>query len=394
MKILLLSLLRLGDILMHREILRSLKSCYPRAEVHFLINAQFSSVRDLLPEVDSWKMFPREIIQQILVERRQPAKAAFQIFDSLVSELNAQKYDLVLNLTHNFFSAHLMDLIEAEQKRGATFLDGKKRADGNPWQTYLNEKFSLNGQSQFHYIEVLLRALDLPVVGPRPALDINEKGPIYLQTLTADPKKNWGLHRFRELFDRLRSANPHRQIQALCSPSERELVLTVFGSDQVISPSLNEAAELMRQARLLVTGDTSLQHLAAEERCQVVSLFLGSADFVKTAPWQSGAWVIRSKVSCAPCRHSEPCFQPSHLCAEDMEVDKVFNLVQSLLQNEPVVALEKSIFQTRFEQGHFTVNGPTNLKEMRGFYGRGKSTEECPPETREDHRRGFENSGL
>lgn len=352
MKILLLSLLRLGDVLMHREIVRALNSRYPQAQIHFLINAQFSSVQDLLPEVHRWKLFPRDQIQNILVEQKHPVQHAFRMFEESVDDLNRENYDLVLNLTHNFFSVRLMDLINAGQKRGACFQEGKKVSDQNRWQTYLNEKFSVNGRSRFHYIEVLLRSLDLPLPFPKPAQNKDDLGPVYLQILTADPKKNWGLSRFRQLLAQLQAANPHRQIRALCSPTERELALTVFEKDQIFSPSLQEAAGLLGQARLLITGDTSLQHLAAQVECQIVSIFLGSADCVKTAPWQSGAWVIRSQVSCAPCGHSEPCSRGSHQCAEDIEVDKVFSLAQSILKNEAPISLDKLVSQTRFSQGH------------------------------------------
>ena len=53
MKILALSLLRLGDIFMHQEILRDLKRAYPQAKIDLVLNEQFAMVGPLLHEVDT-----------------------------------------------------------------------------------------------------------------------------------------------------------------------------------------------------------------------------------------------------------------------------------------------------------------------------------------------------
>jgi ADP-heptose:LPS heptosyltransferase len=345
MKILLLSLLRLGDILMHRQVVRNLKRQYPNAKIHMLIHSQFQSVQNLLPEVDQWHVLDRNEMQKILVERLQSPIVAFEKLQAVVCDLNSHKFDVVFNLTHNRFSVRLMDLIQASDKRGVALHMGRKTADANPWQSYLNENFSeLNG-SRFHYLEVLQKSLGIEV-GQATAGESRKSQLILLQLLTADEKKNWGLGRFAELKKKLEAQFPEARILGICSPQEKDRVSEVFAWTEFLTPTLDEAARLLNEASLLITGDTSIQHLAAQQGCPVVSLFLGSADPVKTAPWQEGAWVVQGQVACSPCAHSSPCHQARHLCAESLKVETVFSFVTGILKGEEVKLFDSSMART------------------------------------------------
>jgi hypothetical protein len=90
----------------------------------------------------------------------------------------------------------------------------------------------------------------------------------------------------------------------------------------------------LEKTDLLITGDTSIQHIAAGLGCPVLSLFLGSADSVKTGPWIQGATSLAGSASCAPCKHSNPCSEYSHLCGDSLGVTKVFAQASSLLRKE------------------------------------------------------------
>lgn len=346
MKILVLSLLRLGDVILHREIAQALKRQNPNCEIHFLINSQFESVQKLLPEVKEWHLVPRNEIQKILVEREQTPLKAFEKLQTLLADINSRDFDLILNATHNRFSVRLMDLFVAKEKRGVSFDKGRKTADRNRWQVYLNEHFSDPQGSRFHYLEVLKRSLELDSEAPKVA-ESRQSKLILLQLMTSDPKKNWGLANFRELKRKVEERFPADRVLGLCSPQESDQVSKVFAWNEFITPSLEEAAELLKQARLLITGDTSIQHLAAQQGCSILSLFLGSADPRKTAPWQEGAWVIQGQAACAPCSHSSPCFQSEHLCANSVSVQSVFELAEGILNQAPVRLTSSRTYQMK-----------------------------------------------
>lgn len=358
MKVLVVSLLRLGDILMHRELAKSLKRQNPGCELHFLIHSQFSSVQCLLPEVDVWHHLERNRIQRVLVERAESPIRAFEILSGLVSALNLQNFDLLLNATHNLFSVRLMDLIQAREKRGAAFNRGRRQPMQNAWQTYFNENFSEEQGSRFHYVQVLHESLGVPV--PDPGQAAHHRSPvILLQLLTSDLKKNWGLERFHQLQRKLQDQFPSHRVLGLCSPQEAAKVSRVFSWNEFLSPTLEEAARLLKEACLLITGDTSIQHLAAQQDCPVLSLFLGSADPVKTLPWQTGAYLLQGQSRCFPCRHSEPCHQKTHLCAEALQVESVFKLACGVLNGKAERVLPAGAARTRMNGRYFQADEGT-----------------------------------
>lgn len=345
MKILVISLLRLGDVIVHREVARSLKMQYPGCEIHFLIYKQFQSVDKLIPEVDHWHFIDRNEIQKILVEREQSPIRAFRQLEAVIADLNSRRFDLTLNATHNKVSVRIMDLLISKEKRGVALENGKKVPDQNKWQTYLNENFSEIKGSRFHYLEVLQRSLELsfqlPVQGKkrRPKL-------ILIQLLTSDPKKNWGVEKFYELKKRIEAEFPQDQVFGICSPEEKDEVQKIFGWNEFLTPNLEEAALLLKEARLLITGDTSIQHLAAQQGCPVVSLFLGSADPIKTTPWQLDAWVIQGQAECSPCAHSSKCHQSSHVCGESISIQAVFALVEGVLKEKEIRISGSKLYKT------------------------------------------------
>ena len=341
MKVLIVSLLRLGDMIMHAELIPAVRKKYPQAEIHFLINSQFSFAQDLFPDVKAWHHLDRNKIQQILVEQTQSPRAAFHCLDQTVQQINAEKFAVVFNATHNQLSLRLMDLIEAPQKHGAAYHDGKKIAFSNRWLAYFNDQFSELKASRFHYIELLHKALDLEVGSIRHQQE-RISGPILLQVLTADPKKNWSIAKFKQLKESILHKNPEEKIFAICSPSEKEDLLKIFSKDEILAVSLVQAKEALNSAKLLITGDTSIQHLAASVGTPTIALHLGSADPAKTSPWLLGSQVLQGSSACSPCRHSDKCFQPQHLCGDNLTVSSVAHQVQSYLHHNAISQIEKN----------------------------------------------------
>jgi ADP-heptose:LPS heptosyltransferase len=333
MKILVLSLLRLGDIVQHRELVKSLKASYPGATVDLLIHSQFRMAQDVIPEVSNWHHCPRQQLQQILVEKKQSPLCAHTLLKKMVDKINDEKYDIIINATHNKFSVRLMDVLRAKEKRGMRLENGRKVPDWNRWQTYMNERFSEPKGSRFHYLEVLHRSLGLEPLPLRETSSV-EGDLILLQVLTSDAKKNWGLGKFRKLADELQAAFPLKKVFALCSPSEQIEISKYFSDEQILAPRFDELPDLLNKASLLITGDTSVQHLAAGLQRPILSLFMGSADSVKTAPWIRGAHLLVGSVACQPCKHSSPCSQYSHLCGDSLGISKVLQVASQILRKE------------------------------------------------------------
>src|SRR6185437_6415211 len=80
---------------------------------------------------------------------------------------------------------------------------------------------------------------------------------------------------------------------------------------------------LARVADVLVTGDTSIKHLAALTPIRIVEIALGSSDIERTGAYKDGSLIISSRESCVPCRHSAPCHRDHHACAAKLDPQAV-----------------------------------------------------------------------
>ncbi len=334
MKILVVSLLRLGDIIQQVPLLRGLRTKYPQASVHLLLNRQFASVEEILGDlVDQYHYFEREALQKGIGEAQFNILWSYRKLDQLVQQLNAQNFDVAYNVTHNKLSAYLLGALNIEDTRGLYFKEKRFQGLDSPWLKYFNERFSSNNTSVFHYIEILSHAFGLPLQSQTEVLKKKSKTVLF-QCLTSDPKKNWSLSSFKMLKEEIERNLVDYKVKILAAPFERDLLVSAFATEDILSCDLNQAMEHLKSAALLVTGDTSIKHLAAQVGTPLVELVLGSSDAAKTGAYSSGAYQIQTKVPCAPCVHSVACPQKSHLCAESLTVEDVFVQVWNALSGQ------------------------------------------------------------
>lgn len=350
MRILLLSLLRTGDLFMQGLLVSKIRESYPNSEIHILINDLNVQSVELIPGIDKVHILNRSYLQKYLVEENRPWIRAYENLRKLIQNLNAEKFDLICNLTHNFFSARLMDLIEAKEKRGARFQNDQAVVMLNPWASYCNTHFSLSNKSQFHYLQVLARSLEFESPAPLVQKVASSANRVCFQVLTSDLKKNWPFPSFQHLIQLLSKKYPQYQMTVLGAPDEKEKIQSFFTAGnkiEILFPRWNELPYLFQQTRLLVTGDTSVQHLAVQYSVPILSLFLGSANPQKTGPYQEGAIVLQSRTPCAPCSHAFPCFQQSQLCAQDLKPEEVLRACEYVLDGKVPMDMRSHLFQVQ-----------------------------------------------
>ncbi len=353
MKVLAVSLLRLGDILMLAPVLKSIKAQNSKAVLHVLINKQFRFVESLLPWVDKFIYLDRSELQKGIGESDRNIFEPLDRLDSTISYLNREKYSNLINLSHSKFSGYICGLIEADDKNGLTIGDNNTVSFGNRWYSYLNEQVAGGNSVTAHMLDVHSYGSGLPFKPHDFDFQMSSKGNdeadlilreannfICIQPLTSDVKKNWGFRKYAESLLLFKAMNPNIEIYALGAPNEKEELLKFqevckeLGVEVILAIcSLDGALAILNRTRLLLTGDTSIKHLACGTDCKIIELAIGSSDYSKTGVYKSNSYIVSSQEACAPCVHSEKCNQPSHLCSESIPVDGVGALMNHVLNS-------------------------------------------------------------
>jgi ADP-heptose:LPS heptosyltransferase len=311
---LVLSLLRAGDALVHLPALAALREADPGGELHVLVQAAAGPVVDLMATQAIVHRLPKDYLGGPLG----PCAP-------LVESLKALRFDLVANLTHRWFAGELAASLCGRRTLGFEVVDGRP-AVSSPWLSVLNDWGTSPALSVLHYGEVACQALGLAAVDPglgarlppeslawwRGARDRlgSSGGPLVaLQLTTSEPKKTYPLDRWRALSTALAGMVPGVRQVALAAPGELALVSSALegAPATALACSLPQAAALLGEAALLVTGDTALVHLGALLRAPVLLLSSGSSAFRELGPAGAGHAVLQAHWPCAPCRHDRSC---------------------------------------------------------------------------------------
>ena len=291
MKILAVSLLRIGDLIMHQSLIDQIKAKHPSAEIHLIINDVCIPVTQVVRGVDCYWAIPRQKIQDHLIQNELNPNVAFNELRILAEKINNIGYDLVYNFTHTTLSARLLDLISCENKIGVNFQQGQLRKMNNRWLNYFNEIFSVSNFPQFHYLENLTRSLDFEI--PRVGIRQKTSSNIFaIQPLTSDLKKNWPIENWVEFLKYCKNHMPESQWFVLGSPSEKSILLNYFSETDLKILNFSDLEKFLKTCSALVTGDTSVQHLAAQIGLPMMSLFLGPANVFKTAPYSYNNLIV------------------------------------------------------------------------------------------------------
>ncbi len=361
MKILAVNLLRLGDVIAMAPAIKAIRGRFPHAEIHLVVNSNFEKAARLIRGVDRIICFERDRLQSATVEAERPMFEAYDWLQNFVDETSSQGYEMLFNFTHNRLSGWLCGLIEAKTKIGLV-LDGSGAVSfGSAWFRHLNGQVDFDDQQAFNHSDIFIGAVggwaqamepyffdDLLIEteeGRKEARDILGDSTagcnVAFQLSTSDPKKEWGDLQFRALAEILLRRTPDATIYILGSPAERARIEEFCRSTECdperVKPAIVGIAgvlSLLESMQLLVTGDTSIKHVASAGTAKVVEIILGSADAFRTGSWKADDILIASREPCAPCGHSELCHRATHACALGVSAESVAQIVVPLLRSE------------------------------------------------------------
>ncbi|MGE0526172.1 MAG: glycosyltransferase family 9 protein [Bdellovibrionales bacterium] len=350
MKILVLSLLRLGDFIQIVPILEGLSARYPQAQIDVFTHSPAKALQPMLHGVRRWWTLDREELQQGLGRADVPLLTSFDVLREHLDSMNSANYDLVINLTQTRFSGWIMGYLEGRDKLGLTFSPGGQARFHSPWFRYLDQHAAASSADVFHYTDIFHLACGLKEI-PRSwkfsvtargetevtALNLGSGERVACQVFTSDTKKTWGEDQWTELLTGLRAERPEAEIYLLGAANEEErlsrIQVRVPGVRKAIL-SLEGVLSLLHRTDLLITGDTSIKHLANATDTKVLELSLGPSDWRRTGIYRADNLILQSREECAPCAHSSPCSQASHLCSARISAVTVKDFAVAFLNSD------------------------------------------------------------
>lgn len=360
MKVLVISLLRIGDFIQALPVLSSLRTQFSVKQLDVLTHEPVSGLAPMIGDVNKWWTINRDELQAGLGRADIPLLSSFSVLKEQLDEINKQKYDCIINLTQTHFSAWVAGYLKTGSRSGLAF-DVKGQAHfHSPWFQYLDDHAPVEVADIFHYTDIFFYGCGLKGTERNwrlnetergrqelNALDLGDGEKIVLQLFTSDTKKTWPEKSWLQMLTQLQLFRPKAKFILLGAPNEEARLNSLYEraipqgirAEKAIL-SLEGAFALLNRSQLLITGDTSIKHLANASSIPILELSLGSSDLRRTGAYKPGSLILQPKVGCAPCPHSSPCVKSEHECARQLSPETVSTCAHHLLSGNPLAIRE------------------------------------------------------
>lgn len=341
---------RMGDIVQSLPLLKRLREEKSPCDITLLcIREPVELVREFAP-VDRLVSIPYAYYKR-LRSRQDPSSGLNFLLD--IPELQ-KSYDLVINLTHDFFSASICKRISSKNKSGLVeSLQGRVSMHGD-WGRYLFCAASGRANRAKNLINLVdihtgmgglaHRAMDnwLNTAEGDAAkadallIDNGWKGYgklVAFQMGANQPHRAWPVGNFVALGAALKR---HPGVEAVLLGSPGEAGLAEEFLRQTDSPVINligktrvtDLPSILKKCALLVSNDTGTAHIAAAVGTRVLGLYFSTAFFGETAPFGRGHVVLQVETECTPCL-KDRCEQS--WCKDYLEVEAVEASAETML---------------------------------------------------------------
>jgi ADP-heptose:LPS heptosyltransferase len=303
-------------------VVRCMKNQIKNAEIHFVTKKQYVGILKSNPYIDKVHVFDDNI-------------------SDVIKHLSPEKFDYIIDLHHNFRSGRIKRNLKAK-----AFSVNKLN-----WQKMLLIQFKINHLPKKHIVDRYLEtAAPLNIVNDGKGLDyfIPEKDQFKIAELPAPFQKGYlafviaGTYTTKKL--------PVEKISEICQKINYPVILLggkkeFDEGEKVLSQSkgnvlnfagkinLNKSASLVRSARLVLTNDTGLMHIAAAFKKKILSFWGNTVSDFGMTPYQSNPASKRLEVEnlkCRPCSKLgyQKCPKKHFKCMNEINVDEAVKWIE------------------------------------------------------------------
>jgi ADP-heptose:LPS heptosyltransferase len=262
-KILIIRFSSIGDIVLTTPVIRCLKKQVPNVEIHYLTKYGFREILQTNPYIDKLHLLDENL-------------------EEVISNLKKENFNYLIDLHHNVRTLKVKRALGKVKAYSFNKLNVRK---------YLLTAFKINLMPNLHIVDRYMETVKpLGVINDGNGLDyfIPEKdvvpdndipashmlGYFGLVIGAAHNTKKLPLHKLKELCSKI-----NHPIILLGGPEDRKIGDEIASVDSIKiynscgKFNLNESADLVRRARLIITHDTGLMHIAAAFKKPVISIW-------------------------------------------------------------------------------------------------------------------------
>lgn len=321
-KFLIIRFSSIGDIVLTSPVVRCLKTQYPDAEIHFLTKKRNADLLEANPYIDRLKLYDNSI-------------------SDLIADLKTEQYDYIIDLHNNLRSMRVKVALGVKSYN----------FDKLNFRKYLLTQFGINLMPNRHLVD---RAMDtvkpfhiqndgkgldyfIPKEFTLPEEILPEEfknGYVALVLAGTYPTKKVPADKYRKVI-----TETNLPFVLLGGKSERDLAAEIlsWNTGNVIDFTgklrLNQSACLARDARLVISNDTGLMHIAAAFKKKILSVWGNTTPELGMYPYQpgNGSEILEVEgLTCRPCSKLgyPQCPKRHFRCMNDIPVDRIMEWIK------------------------------------------------------------------
>jgi len=328
MKFLIIRFSSIGDIVLTTPVARCLKKQVPDAAVHFLTKQSFATIVESNPYIDKVHLLAHS-------------------WDTVVHELKQENYDYIIDLHHNLRTLRLRKELGIK-----SFAFNKLNI-----QKWIYTNFKWNLMPDLHIVDRYMKTIEsFGVKNDEEGLDyfIPVKDEVKQKDIPASHHAGYigvvigAVHNTKKL--------PVEKLKELCSKIDHPVIVLGGKEDnengkQIASVdpvkiynacgkfNLNESADLVRKAKLIITHDTGLMHIAVAFRKKIISVWGNTVPEFGMYPYY-GKWQIANaffeirNLPCRPCSKIgyNKCPRRHFKCMRQISMDAIAETARQFLK--------------------------------------------------------------
>jgi lipopolysaccharide heptosyltransferase I len=337
MRILVVRLGSLGDVIHTVPAVAALRRAMPEARIDWLVDAPHQDIAGLVQAIDA----------RIVLEAR-----TLKAWLNAAAVLRHRGYDAAVDFQGLFKSAILARVSGARRVLGFSIWHLRERGA----RAFYTHTAAAEADGR-HVIRknMALASLLAPTIDPDTEplefpLAVHPSGQVeqlkralggepyaVLNPGAAWPNKRWPAERFGDVAAFLRARHGLRSV-VTWGPGEKMLAESVVARSEgaaIMTPALRllDIVALLREARLMVSGDTGPTHIAGALGVPIVSPF-GPTSAARNGPWDPRDIVITKFDECQ-CHYQRRCRVPERWCLGRLPAPEVMAAITQRIEAAP-----------------------------------------------------------